>query len=173
MESQLQTCLEQLSGNPGRMDHTFVAATVNDTMQKTNAEIYSIASCLGQSICIGGVIAFFSENQYIVIPFGGGDICLWSEQKLTHIGDPITNEYITRNPIGCHTSWTGKYWNGTLLPNSRLILSSNPLKYTNEIITALTEGSLPESHDDTVSLLLRQYLEKHSLPPIAVLDFHM
>ena len=173
-EANLQGCLEQLSKSGGKADHAFAAAVISDAIQRTNAQIHEIAAYLGQSICIGGVIAFFHDTHYIIVPFGGGDTALWSQQaqSLTHIGDPVTNDYVTTNPIGGHSTWTGKYWNGTLAPDTRLLLCSNPLRATPEILDKIRQGCQPESHDDTLALLLRQTLERNELPPVAVLDFH-
>lgn len=173
-ESIMQACLEQLSDSDGRTDTLFVAAKINDAIQNANSQVYNIASYLGQSICIGGVFAFFYRNDYLVVPFGGGYAYEWNLQKqLLPLGDPIRNAYITENPIGTTKIWVGKYWNGTLQPGTRLLLCSNPLPNDPKIFEAIETGSQPGNHNDTLPLLLRQVLEKYDLPPVAAMDFHV
>lgn len=171
-ESILQTSLTQIAQTTGHIDHAYAATIICDGIRKANAQVHEIAAYLGQSICIGGVVAFFYKEEYVLVPFGGGSICAWDGIKLTRIGDPILNEYVTINPIGSNSTWTGKYWSGTLQDNTRLLLTSIPLREDPETVECISKGSTNSSNDHTTALLLRQLLLKRDLPPVAVLDFH-
>lgn len=173
-EGMLQEALEQLGTMPDQSDHAYIAAYLNDVMQKSNLQIREIAAFLGQCICIGGVITFIASDRYLIIPFGGGEIYLWlTGNELKRIGEQKLHQFISANPIGCYQMWTGKYWTGSIQAGMRVILTSVPIEEDKQILQVLTEGSKPESHDHTLALLLRQQLEKTDLKPVAVLDLHL
>ena len=172
-EAQLQAALDTLFGGNVQADHAYIAANLSDIIQRINSQIYDISAFLGQSICIGGGITVVVRDQFVTVPFGGGQVYQWTQEKqLKRIGDPNPNRCIAVNPIGSGSKWTGKYWTGKLQPGTRLLTVSCLLADDTITLDTIGQGSQPESHDDTAAILLRQLLEKQDLTPIGVLDLH-
>lgn len=81
-------------------------------------------------------------------------------------------KHISSNAIGCYQIWNGKYWNGILPQNAKLLLCSDLLPNTPDIKEALKQSTANDSHKDTAALLLRQILEKAEQLPCAVIDIY-
>lgn len=173
-ESVIQQILEQMSTKENNMDFTLIATSIRNGLQRVNQQIRAISKYLGHGIYIGGTILFFRNERYLVMPFGGGDVCIWSEQakQISHIGDPVMNTYITQNPLGNKELWTCKYWTDILRQGNRLLISSVPFRNTPQICNSIITGTQPGFGKDAAANLLQQELEKYDLTPVAVMDIH-
>lgn len=170
-ENIIQEHLESVAANEGSSDPRFVAACISDILQKINRRTYELAAFIGQGIALGGTVMFQSGDALIATAFGGGRMHFWDGNTLYPQGEIPAADGLVHDALGTRQSLKFKYWHGRLMPNQRFICTSDILPDLAKAAHAVTEGSRPGSHNNTVAMLLRKELEMRNIHPTAVLEF--
>ena len=169
MKRRIEEQIVAVYCDDGAADVQYAAAKIMDVFQECNSQIYEMKSFLGQGIYIGGAVAYTVGSKYILFPFGGGRAYIWNGVIMMPQGDPPAADGIIRDAVGAMKTWPGQCWTGTLLEDSRLILTSS----------LLPKLDFPEffrsddnSHVNTPAMRLRRELEKINPEFSAVVDIH-
>ena len=164
--------LDQMDGffsTKNAADLHFAAAKIHDSLRAASSKIRKIAHYIGQGIYMGGVIAYFSGSDYILIPFGGGTAYTYDNAALVRQGASASPDGFIRDAVGGAEPWSAKVWKGKLGPAGCLILATDELPATQETRQRIASAGTPGNHIDTAAMMLRRSVENGSRFPAAVM----
>lgn len=164
--------IDQTLSSNGRLDLRYAAAKILDALQSANRQIRQYGRYVGQGVYVGGTVTYIIPGgQYLLAPFGGcAAYTADSSLQVTRQGD--TGEKYVTDALGCRETWSGKFWQGTLSQDCRLICLSDQLNLT-EIHAQIQMTGGAANHPNTTAMVLRRILEHSSPYPAAVLEWRL
>ena len=147
--------LEYIIQNETYSDYSQVAQHMVQTLKSTSNKLWSINQSVGQGIYVGGVLAWFSNLQYIALSFGGAALLMIKGHNAVRVGDD--DGLIIYDAVGSRAGWTGKVYQGTLLPGEILlgaIKESHDWRQLQQQMNEFTVDAMAEN----MASVLRQYI---------------
>lgn len=134
-----------------------VAQHLAQTLKMASRNLWELNQSAGQGIYVAGVIAYFTDLQYIAIPFGGAVLLGLQAQQLVRL-DKNQNNPIIHDAVGSRAGWSGKVIQGSLAPRDILWGATESPRDWNGCQEQLLEYSNAEIRTGSASSLLRQHI---------------
>jgi hypothetical protein len=165
ISNTLEACLQD---NQNNSDPQYIASETAKSLREASKYLFELGHLAGQGIYVGGVIAYFSELQYVATAFGGASLMLFENGLLHDLNNSVQNGLIY-DAVGSKKGWSGKFNQGTL-PNNGLLLGATGYPHDqNKCEKQLAEYIAPGIHVNTGATILCQLLAPD--PMAAAIEF--
>lgn len=165
ISNTLEICLQD---DQNHSDPQYVASVAAKTLRETSSNLFELGCLAGQGIYVGGIIAYFSELQYVATAFGGASLMLFDNGLLHNLNNSVQNGIIY-DTVGSKKGWAGKFNQGTL-PSNGLLLGATGFPHDqNKCEKRLTEYTTPGIQINSGAAILRQLLAPD--PMAAAIEF--
>lgn len=159
ISNTLESCLQD---NQNHSDPQYIARETARSLREASRNLFELGCLAGQGIYVGGIIAYFSELQYVATAFGGASLMLFENGLLHNLNNSVKDGLIY-DAVGSKKGWAGKFNQGTL-PSDGLLLGATGFPHDQlKCEQRLIEYTTPGIQVNSGATILRQLLAPDSM----------